>query len=111
MDILIWIVLTICAIFVTVLMLTLEDYAEIKGFGLVLAIVSFTSWVVCGLLAVTLTYTEAVYDATAATIVEYTITYADTWPIAFLFIGISIFPFLIMLKKIPETWPQVKENE
>jgi len=39
MDIMIWLVLTIIAVFFTVLMLTVEDYVEIKGFGIV-----YISW-------------------------------------------------------------------
>jgi len=102
MDLIIWIVLTVCSLFFTVLMLTVEEYHDIKGFGLVIAIVCLIFWIVTGLLAINLTSTNIYYDG--STIIEQTVTYADTWPITLFYILAGIFPFLIILKKIPETW-------
>jgi len=102
MDILIWIVLTICSIFFTILMLAVEDYIEIKGFGLVIAIVCLIFWLVTGLSAINLTNTfVTIYDTS---VTEHVVTYSDTWPIALFFVLAGIFPFLIILKKVPETW-------
>lgn len=107
MDILIWIILTILTVFFTILMLALEDYGEIKGFGLVLAIVSLLSWVIVGILAVNLTYTSSI--VVNGSIVDHTITYPDTWPIAFFYCLFGIFSLLMILKKIPDVWPGVKK--
>jgi len=102
MDIMIWLVLTIIAVFFTVLMLTVEDYVEIKGFGIVIAIVCLIFWLVAGLSAIDLTNTAVAYDGSS--VVEYTIHYANSWVIMLFSILAGIFPFLIILKKIPETW-------
>lgn len=106
MDILIWIVLTILAVFFTILMLAVEDYGEIKGFGIVLAIVSLLSWIIVGLLAINLTYTSTI--VVNGIIVDHTITYPSTWPIAIFYCLFGIFSLLIVLKKIPDVWPGVK---
>lgn len=103
MDVLIWIILTICAVFFTILMLTVEDYVEIRGFGIVIAIVCLICWMIAGLSAIDLTNTMVSYDGTD--VVEYTIHYANSWVITLFNILAGIFPFLIILKKIPETWP------
>lgn len=108
MDILIWIILTICAVFFTILMLTIEDFLEIKGFGLVLAIISLIFWIVAGISAINLTTTNLVL--TGGSIQEYTITYPNTWPITFFYILASIFPLIMILKKIPEVWPGVEKT-
>ena len=106
MDILIWIILTILTVFFTIIMLALEDYGEIKGFGIVLAIVSLLSWLTVGILAINLTYTTTI--VVNGNIVDHTITYSDTWPIAFFYCLFGIFSLLMVLKKIPEVWPGVK---
>ena len=102
MDIMIWIILTICAVFFTILMLTVEDYIEIRGFGIVIAIVCLICWLVAGLSAIDLTNTVAAFDGTE--VVEHTIHYENSWVIMLFNILAGIFPFLIILKKIPETW-------
>jgi len=102
MDILIWIILTICAVFFTILMLTVEDYVEIKGFGIVIAIVCLIFWLVAGLSAIDLSLTTVAFDG--SDIVEYTIHYENSWVIMLFNILAGIFPLLIILKKIPETW-------
>lgn len=107
MDITIWIVLTICAVFFTVLMLSIEDFVEIRGFGLVLAIMSLLFWIVAGIVVVDLSTTYLVL--TGGSIQEYTIVYPNTWPIALFYILASIFPFIMILKKIPEVWPGVEK--
>lgn len=90
------------------LMLTVEDYIEIRGFGIVIAIVCLIFWLVAGLSAITLTNTVVSFDGSA--LVEHTITYQNTWPIMFFYVLAGIFPLLIILKKIPETWPGVDEG-
>ena len=105
MDIIIWLILTICATFFTALMLVIEDYTEIKGFGLVLAIVSLIFWIVVSLTSISLSQT---YLITAGGVIEErVVTYPNTWPIALFFALASIFSLLMVLKKIPETWPGV----
>lgn len=106
MDILIWVMLVICAIFFTILMLVIEDFSEIKGFGLVLAIASLIFWIVVSLTSITLSQTYLV--TISGTVQEQTVTYPNTWPIAFFFALASIFSLLMVLKKIPETWPGVE---
>ena len=103
MDIILWIILTICAVFFTVLSITLKDYPDIRGFSLVLAIISLISWIVAGFAAIDLTTTYVVLEGT--TIYEYTTHYVNTWPITFFYILASIFPLLLILKQIPEVWP------
>lgn len=105
MDILIWLILTICATFFTALMLVIEDFSEIKGFGLILAIVSLIFWIIVAITSISLSQTYLV--TVAGAIQEHTVTYPDTWPIAFFFALASIFSLLMILKKIPETWPGV----
>ena len=107
MDILIWIILTICAVFFTILMLTIEDFIEIKGFGIVLAIIALLFWIVAGLSAINLTITNLV--VMEGSVQEYTATYPDTWPITLFYILASIFPLIMILKKIPEVWPGVEK--
>lgn len=102
MDIIIWLILTICAVFFTVLMLTVEDYVEIKGFGLVIAIVCLIFWLVAGLSAIDLTNTVAVFDG--SDVVEYTVHYDNSYLILLFYVLAGIFPFIMILKKIPETW-------
>lgn len=102
MDILIWIILTIVAVFFTILMLVVEDFVEIRGFGLVVAIACLVLWLVAGLSAVDLSLTTAVYNGSS--FVEHTVHYENSWVILFIHILAGIFPFLIILKKIPETW-------
>jgi len=102
MEVIIWLILTICAAFFTVLMLTVEDYVEIKGFGIVIAIVCLIFWLVAGLSAVDLTSTFVGYDGSS--IVEHTVHYEYSWLILLFDVVAGIFPFLIILKKIPETW-------
>jgi len=89
-------------------MLALEDYGEIKGFGIVLAIVSLLSWIIVGILAINLTYTSTI--VVNGNIIDHTITYPNTWPIAIFYCLLSIFSLLMILKKIPEVWPGVKKQ-
>lgn len=109
MDILIWIILIVIAVFFTVLMLIIEDYTEIRGFGLVLAIFDFILWAIVGITAIRLSQSFMVVISDVAT--EQITYYSNTWPLAFLFIFPSFFCVLMVLKKIPETWPQVVEKE
>lgn len=108
MDLYIWGTLVIAAILFTVLMLVLEDYAEIRGFGMVLAIISLIFWVVVALTSIDLstTYVVIVSDA----VQEYTVRYPDTWPLALFFALASVFSLIMILKKIPETWPEVAKE-
>lgn len=108
MDIIIWLILTICAVFFTVLMLTVEDYVEIRGFGIVIAIVCLIFWLVAGLSAIDLTQKSYIFDG--STVSEYTIHYDNSWLILLFDVLAGIFPFLIILKKIPETWPGVDKT-
>jgi len=109
MDIILWIILTICAVFFTVLTITLKDYPDIRGFSLVLAIISLISWIVAGLSAIDLTTTYVVLEE-GNTIIEHTTHYADTWPITLFYIFASIFSLLMIIKQIHITWPGVEEQ-
>jgi hypothetical protein len=106
MDIVIWLILTICAVFFTALMLVIEDFSDIKGFGLVIAIVSLIFWITVGVSSINLSQTFLI--TTGGTITEQTVYYANTWPLAFFFALASIFSLMMILKKIPETWPGVE---
>lgn len=110
MDVILFILLTFCCVFFTLLTIVLEDYLDIRGFGLVLAIMSVVFWIGTGISAINITSTEVLYDVTIGEIVEHTITYDATWPITILFCLASIFPLLLVLKKIPETWPGVDKE-
>jgi hypothetical protein len=108
MDVIIWLVLTALSLFFTLIMIALEDYENIYGFGLVISIISCISWIIAGLSVVDLTSLQYVYIDGVP--VEYMIHYSNSWVISIFYILASIFPFLNILKRIPETWKFNKKD-
>ena len=106
MDIIIWLTLLICAVFFTALMLMIEDFVEIRGFGLLLAIISLIFWIIVAITVISLSQTFIV--VINGVVDERIVYYLDTWPLAFFFSLASIFSLIMILKKIPETWPGVE---
>ena len=94
--------------FFTLLTIFIEDYTEIKGFGLVLAVISVVLWLVAGVSAVDLTSTTMSFNGTITE--EYIIHYPLSWVISLVYMLISIFPFIMILKSIPDSWKKVKEE-
>jgi hypothetical protein len=110
MDVIIWLILTILSVFFTLLMVFLEDYDRIYGFGLVISIVATFGWIVAGLSAIDLTDTTAGYNASSAAMELFVVHYDSSWLITIFYLLLSIFPFLMILKKIPETWKMEKKE-
>lgn len=110
MDIVIWLVLTFIAIILTFLMIALEDYKSIYGFGLVLSIICLVGWIIAGLSAIDISETTLVFNGTSGVIETQVIYHNNSWIITLFYLMLSIFPLLMILKKIPETW-KMKEEE
>lgn len=110
MEIMVWLILTILAVFFTLLMVFLEDYKNIYGFGLVISIIAFLSWIVAGLAAVDLSETSVMMNPSTYVMTEHTVHYEGSWVITFFYLLLSIFPLLMILKKIPETWKMEREE-
>ena len=111
MEIIIWMILTILAVFLTLLMVFLEDYQGIYGFGLVISIIALIGWVVAGLAAVDLTETTVIYNPDTSSVEQVTTHHGLSWIITIFYLLLSIFPFLMILKKIPETWENIGKRE
>lgn len=77
-----------------------------QGIAFIAAIVACIIWLVCGVAAVDLGYSQQSFSMTGGTITPstYQVRYNDTWPLAIVYVLISIIPFVLLFYLFPETW-------
>ena len=77
----------------------------LKGLALIVAVISFIFWVLLAAGSVSIKYLYFYHVDNTAYVYEH--IYTNTGPLAWLFIGCSIIPFLLLLFLIPESWKGV----
>jgi hypothetical protein len=98
--------LTFLVLIITILSILIVEMKDIEEFSLILAVMSLVLWISIGIAAISITSTTTTYDGSA--IVDHVYTYPDTWIISFVYCMISIFPFLLIIKRVPESWNEKK---
>ena len=74
----------------------------LRGLALVASIFAFISWLATAASVATASYVY--YYSDGALYYTYEYVYNNTWPLAWLFVGVSVIPLLLLIYLIPESW-------